>query len=211
LQKLPDKYTEFSLLMNIPNHIANCFIIDNFYSEKSYDVKCSVKGDKSCSEDNNTDFTVDSFEPEPIILSDTNILYYLNFSGQSTIEKTYRHYLKGGILSKKSVTKNGDNILYKFNIEDCKLNQALNTTYKFNIKIHLYIYKDNTINTETNATCIIPKDIVVVLPRSLYTSIFCLPLPQINDPTRFIASILCEEEGRIYVFKEWGGTGYLND
>jgi len=32
-----------------------------------------------------------------------------------------------------------------------------------------------------------------------------------NDPTRFIASILCEEEGRIYVFKEWGGTGYLND
>ena len=153
------KYTEFSLLMNIPNHIANCFIIDNFYSEKSYDVKCSVKGDKSCSEDNNTDFTVDSFEPEPIILSDTNILYYLNFSGQSTIEKTYRHYLKGGILSKKSVTKNGDNILYKFNIEDCKLNQALNTTYKFNIKIHLDIYKDNTINAETNATCIIPKDI----------------------------------------------------
>lgn len=153
------KYTEFSLLMNIPNHIANCFIFDNFYSEKSYDVKCSVKGDKSCSEDNNTDFTVDSFEPEPIILSDTNILYYLNFSGQSTIEKTYRHYLKGGILSKKSVTKNGDNILYKFNIEDCKFNQALNTTYKFSIKIHLDIYKDNTINTETNATCIIPKDI----------------------------------------------------
>ena len=32
-----------------------------------------------------------------------------------------------------------------------------------------------------------------------------------NDPTRFVASILCEEEGRIYVFKEWGGTGYLND
>ena len=32
-----------------------------------------------------------------------------------------------------------------------------------------------------------------------------------NDPTRFIASLLCEDEGRIYVFKEWGGTGYLND
>lgn len=32
-----------------------------------------------------------------------------------------------------------------------------------------------------------------------------------NDPTRFIASILSEEENRIYVFKEWGGTGYLND
>ena len=32
-----------------------------------------------------------------------------------------------------------------------------------------------------------------------------------NDPTRFICSILNEEEGRIYIFKEWGGTGFLND
>ena len=32
-----------------------------------------------------------------------------------------------------------------------------------------------------------------------------------NDPTRFVASILVEEEKRIYVFKEWGGTGFLND
>ena len=32
-----------------------------------------------------------------------------------------------------------------------------------------------------------------------------------NDPTAFTASTLVEEEHRIYVFKEWGGTGYLND
>ena len=32
-----------------------------------------------------------------------------------------------------------------------------------------------------------------------------------NDPTMFLASILVEEERRIYVFKEWGGTGFLND
>lgn len=32
-----------------------------------------------------------------------------------------------------------------------------------------------------------------------------------NDPTAFVASILNEKEGRVYVFKEWGGTGYLND
>lgn len=32
-----------------------------------------------------------------------------------------------------------------------------------------------------------------------------------NDPTMFMASILVEEERRIYVFKEWGGTGFLND
>lgn len=32
-----------------------------------------------------------------------------------------------------------------------------------------------------------------------------------NDPTAFVASIVSESENRIYVFKEWGGTGYLND
>lgn len=32
-----------------------------------------------------------------------------------------------------------------------------------------------------------------------------------NDPTAFVASILNQEENRIYVFKEWGGTGFLND
>lgn len=30
-----------------------------------------------------------------------------------------------------------------------------------------------------------------------------------NDPTAFVASIVTED--RIYVFKEWGGTGFLND
>ena len=32
-----------------------------------------------------------------------------------------------------------------------------------------------------------------------------------NDPTAFVSSLLVEKEQRIYVFKEWGGTGYLND
>lgn len=32
-----------------------------------------------------------------------------------------------------------------------------------------------------------------------------------NDPTAFVSSLLVENERRIYVFKEWGGTGYLND
>lgn len=32
-----------------------------------------------------------------------------------------------------------------------------------------------------------------------------------NDPTALIASLLVEEEHRIYVFLEWGDTGYLND
>lgn len=32
-----------------------------------------------------------------------------------------------------------------------------------------------------------------------------------NDPTAFVASVLVPEEQRIYVYKEWGGPGYLND
>lgn len=32
-----------------------------------------------------------------------------------------------------------------------------------------------------------------------------------NDPTAFVASVLVEPESRIYIFKEWGGTGFLND
>ena len=32
-----------------------------------------------------------------------------------------------------------------------------------------------------------------------------------NDPTAFVAGIVVPEENRIYVFKEWGGTGFLND
>ena len=32
-----------------------------------------------------------------------------------------------------------------------------------------------------------------------------------NDPTAFVAGILVPEENRIYVFKEWGGTNFLND
>jgi phage terminase large subunit len=32
-----------------------------------------------------------------------------------------------------------------------------------------------------------------------------------NDPTAFVASYLVPNEDRIYVFQEWGGTGYLNN
>lgn len=32
-----------------------------------------------------------------------------------------------------------------------------------------------------------------------------------NDPTAFVYAVLVPEEQRIYVCKEWGGTGYLND
>ena len=49
-------------------------------------------------------------------------------------------------------------------------------------------------------------------PKTLKGPLLCgLDFGYTNDPTRFIASILCQDEGRIYIFKEWGGTGYLND
>lgn len=49
-------------------------------------------------------------------------------------------------------------------------------------------------------------------PKTLKGPLLCgLDFGYTNDPTRFVASILCQDEGRIYIFKEWGGTGYLND
>lgn len=49
-------------------------------------------------------------------------------------------------------------------------------------------------------------------PKTLKGPLLCgLDFGYTNDPTRFIASILCQDEGRVYIFKEWGGTGYLND
>ena len=33
----------------------------------------------------------------------------------------------------------------------------------------------------------------------------------VNDETAFVAAIRSTRENRIYVFKEWGGTGYLNN
>jgi phage terminase large subunit len=33
----------------------------------------------------------------------------------------------------------------------------------------------------------------------------------VNDPTALICSIVNQEEKRIYIYKEWGGQGYLND
>lgn len=49
-------------------------------------------------------------------------------------------------------------------------------------------------------------------PKTLKGPLLCgLDFGYTNDPTRFVASILCQDEGRVYIFKEWGGTGYLND
>lgn len=48
--------------------------------------------------------------------------------------------------------------------------------------------------------------------KALKGSLMCgLDFGYVNDATAFIASLLVENEGRIYVFREWGGTGYLND
>lgn len=49
-------------------------------------------------------------------------------------------------------------------------------------------------------------------PTKIKGQLLCgLDFGYTNDPTMFVASILVEEERRIYVFKEWGGTGFLND
>lgn len=49
-------------------------------------------------------------------------------------------------------------------------------------------------------------------PDNIKGTLLCgLDFGYTNDPTAFTASLLVEEERRIYVFKEWGGTGFLND
>lgn len=49
-------------------------------------------------------------------------------------------------------------------------------------------------------------------PDTIKGQLLCgLDFGYTNDPTAFTASILVESERRIYIFKEWGGTGYLND
>lgn len=49
-------------------------------------------------------------------------------------------------------------------------------------------------------------------PDTIKGQLLCgLDFGYTNDPTAFTASILVEKERRIYIFKEWGGTGYLND
>ena len=49
-------------------------------------------------------------------------------------------------------------------------------------------------------------------PDTIKGQLLCgLDFGYTNDPTAFTASILVENERRIYIFKERGGTGYLND
>lgn len=49
-------------------------------------------------------------------------------------------------------------------------------------------------------------------PTKIKGQLLCgLDFGYTNDPTAFVSAYLVENERRIYVFKEWGGTGYLND
>lgn len=49
-------------------------------------------------------------------------------------------------------------------------------------------------------------------PKNLKGELMCgLDFGYTNDPTAFVASLLVENEKRIYIFNEWGGTGYLNN
>lgn len=47
-------------------------------------------------------------------------------------------------------------------------------------------------------------------PKDIKGELMCgLDFGYTNDPTAFVASIMCEN--RIYIFDEWGGTGFLNN
>ena len=164
---------EFALPMSLPETSAECDIINTNPSRSLYDVFCSIKGPNSCAVVNssNTDFTVGSNEPEEYILSASNILYYFNFSGQSTIDTRNKYIFKGGILSKGSVKKSDGKVLYSFNIEDCSLNKPFDTDYTFYINISLDIYEDNTNKNYKGQKiqCIIPKSISDINKTNIIT------------------------------------------
>ena len=49
-------------------------------------------------------------------------------------------------------------------------------------------------------------------PETIHGKLLCgCDFGYTNDPTAFVASYLVPQENRIYVFKEWGGTGFLNN
>lgn len=49
-------------------------------------------------------------------------------------------------------------------------------------------------------------------PRNIQGKLLCgCDFGYTNDPTAFVASLLVPQENRIYVFEEWGGTGFLNN
>ena len=164
---------EFSLPMSLPETSAKCKIINGNPLQSLYDVFCSIKGPNSCAVVNssNTDFTVGPNEPEENILSDLNILYYFNFSGQTTIDTRNKYIYKGGILSKGSVKKSDDKVLYSFNIEHSSLNKPFEVDYAFNINISLDIYEGNAINNYEGkkVQCIIPKKISDVNKTNIIT------------------------------------------
>ena len=152
--------TKFSLQMSLPDSKAECTILNNMPSLNLYDVQCSIQGENSCSKVNNTDFTVGTYEPEPNILSSLSALYYLNFTGQSTVDERIKYYFNGGIITKKSVVISDGKALYTFNIEDWSLNIPLNEDYTFKISISLDIYEDySNKNYKGESTCTIPKGI----------------------------------------------------
>ena len=100
---------QFNLDMEYPKKIAVCII--NLNRETSlYDIVCNIEGTSSCPIDPDDNYFITGVnEPTPKKINDKSILYFLSFANKSTIDNNY--YLKGGLLTKKSVEKNSDNNL----------------------------------------------------------------------------------------------------
>ena len=149
---------QFNLDIKYPKKIAVCNI--NFNRETSlYDIVCNIEGTSSCPidpEDNY--FITDVNEPAPKIINDKSVLYFLSFANKSTIDNNY--YLKGGLLTKKYVEKNNDNVLYKFTFKACSINKIINQDINYEITINLDIYDDEELKSkEFNANCKLQSNI----------------------------------------------------
>ena len=142
--------------MKIPNRIAVCKINKNNTEQALYDIECIINGTTSCPlESDDDDISVGNTDPSEYKISDISYLYFSSFAGQSTEIVNYDLY--GGILTKKSVDKNDENLIYIFSVSDCSINKTLGKEFNFEILVSLNIY--NLVSENFTANCTLESDI----------------------------------------------------
>ena len=93
--------------MKYPKEIATCNIIPDLMTE-TRDIKCVITGTSACPiESEDSDIIVGDSEPEPIQLSETEIVYFSSFAEKNTfIYKVSVGILKKGDIDIKNCIHN---------------------------------------------------------------------------------------------------------
>ena len=148
---------QFYLNMEFPNKIANCTGYKKYNESSDYDVICTMEGTSTCpvEEDEDVKIIADKNEPTPYRINETLIIYYYSFAGQ-TSDNYQKYYISRGVLTKNSVKKNNNEVIYSFIISDCELNEHLvlneDHSFKIDVKLNLYETDNNKEFKEVNCT-----------------------------------------------------------